>query len=238
MLEGIGVGNHSNSTSTLAEGTMVESKAWDWVTGAHPRWLTPSEESHYLAHRWQELGYKTLLDLGCGLGRHSIFFARHGFDVKAYDLSPEGVQHLCDWSQREGLAVETGVGDMLRLPYADHSIDCLFAYHVIYHTDTAGFHKALAEITRVLKPGGEFFLTLSAKDTWSFAEAGYPHADENTVIKTEQGAEQGVPHFFVSLDDIMELFAGFDLARVRHVDDCYSDGSKRNSRHYFVLGRQ
>ena len=39
-------------------------------------WLNPSEESFYIADRWKNLGFKSLLDLGCGLGRHSIFLQK------------------------------------------------------------------------------------------------------------------------------------------------------------------
>ena len=82
---------------------MAESKAWNWSEEKNAIWLTPSEESYYVANRWSELGYRRVLDFGCGLGRHSIFFARQGFHVSAFDLSPEGVSHLERWAREEAL---------------------------------------------------------------------------------------------------------------------------------------
>ena len=61
----------------------------------------------------------------------------------------------------------------------------------------------------------------------------YAKYDENTVIKTD-GPEQGVPHFFADREDITELFADFELVKVRHIDDCYSDGKWKNQKHYFI----
>ncbi len=216
---------------------MTNSKAWDWEKVKNPVWRIPSEESYYLAERWKDLGYKSILDLGCGLGRHTIFFAKHCFQISAMDLSPEGVQSTSKWALEEGLNVDVRKGDMLSLPYDDASFDCLFAYHVISHTDTTGAKKIIGEIRRVVKPGGEIYVTLCSKETWSYKDAGFPIIDENTVRKTD-GAESDVPHFFVDLDGLLALFAGFAIIGVRHVDDCYFDGQKRNSKHYFLLARR
>ena len=216
---------------------MTKSKAWDWKEGISPIWLSPSEESFFIAGQWKEKGYTQLLDFGCGLGRHAIFFAKHGFDVSAFDLSEEGVAYLKKWAGEEGLDIKTTVSDMLDLPYGENSFDCIFAYHVISHTDTDGFKKILSEIRRVLRPGGEIYLTLCSKETWSYCEAGYPEIDENTVIKTEEGPENGIPHFYVSLDDILRLFEDFEIERIRHTDDCYFAGRKQNSKHYFILAK-
>ncbi len=214
---------------------MVVSKPWDWNLEQNPVWLDPCEASYYVASRWKSQGRKDLLDFGCGLGRHSIYFARQGFQVSAFDLSEDGLSHLRNWAMKERLDIDMRQADMLSLPYLDASFDCIFAYHVISHTTTEGMSQVMREIQRVLRPGGEIFLTLCSKDTWSFKEAGFPKLDANTVVKTDDGPEKGIPHFYVSLDDVIELFRGFGLHNVRHVDDCYYDGRKRNSKHYFVL---
>lgn len=54
---------------------MTDSKEWDWKEEKSSIWVTPSEECYYIANRWRNKGYKDLLDFGCGLGRHSVFFA-------------------------------------------------------------------------------------------------------------------------------------------------------------------
>lgn len=59
------------------------------------------------------------------------------------------------------------------------------------------------------------------------------HIDNNTVIKTD-GAEKDVPHYFVDLDDIWRIFNNFTIKRIRHIDDCYFDGKKQNSKHYYI----
>ncbi len=217
---------------------METTKAWDWAAAKEDIWLRPSEESYYLAERWKAQKRQTILDLGCGLGRHSILFARRGFRVTSMDLSADGVDHLKQWAGREHLAVQAQTADMMDLPYETDCFDCVFSFHVISHCDTLGIRRVIAEMLRVLKPGGELYCTLCSKDSWSFHSAGYPRVDKNTVVKTDEGPEKGIPHFFVDLDDLLELFAGFEILRVRHVDDCWFDGAKRKSTHYFLLARK
>lgn len=216
------------------------SKAWNWNEEKNQIWLNPSEESYFISDRWVKHGYKKLLDFGCGLGRHSIFFSKNGYEVTAFDLSTEGTNYLKAWAERENLAIDVHVADMLSLPYSDNTFDCIFAYHVISHTDTGGMRKIMNEIKRVIKPQGEIFITLCSKETWSFSEAGYPKIDENTIRKTEEGSEKDIPHFHVSLDDIIYMFDNINmkLLNIRHIDDCYFDGQKMNSKHYFILARK
>lgn len=216
---------------------MVTSKGWDWQAVEKSIWLDPCEESYYYANKWKKAGCKSVLDLGCGLGRHAILFAKNGFKVTAVDIAREGVDYLKSWQKEEGVDILCKVCDMNELPFATDAFDCVWSYLVISHTDTEGIKKILQEIKRVLKPEGQFFLTLCSKDTWSFKEADFPRVDENTILKTEPPAEVGVPHFYVDLDDIPPLFADFEITRIRHVDNCYFNGRKQNNKHYFVEGQ-
>lgn len=70
------------------------------------------------------------LDLGCRLGRHSVYMASKGFDVTAVDLSDYGVNNLKVWAEKESLQIDTAVCNMLKLPFADNSIAmrCLDTY--------------------------------------------------------------------------------------------------------------
>jgi SAM-dependent methyltransferase len=128
---------------------------------------------------------------------------------------------------------------MNTLPFNDNAFDCLLAYHVISHTDTIGIHKIIDEIHRVIRPGGEFYLSLGSKSAWSFVSAGYPKHDENTIIKLEDGPENGIPHFYSDENTINELFVKFKLIHVQHVQDIIINKTPlKNSWHYFILGEK
>lgn len=145
---------------------MVESKGWDWkiVKGDKASmWLEPSIESYYLLHRWKDQNKKSFLDLGCGLGRHSILFGKYDFKVSCFDISEEAISRTKEWAEKEKLEFDYKIGDMLNLPYDDESFDCILCRNVISHTDTNGMKQIVKELDRVMKKNSECYLTLGSK---------------------------------------------------------------------------
>ncbi len=211
---------------------MIKSKEWNWAEVTDDIWNEPSEDIYYYVNRWKRKNYTCFLDLGCGLGRHSILFAENGFNTYSYDLSQYGIDVLDKKARELGLSIKTTVGDINKLPFDDSMFDCLLAYHVISHTDTSGIKIIISEINRVLKSHGEFFITLCSKNSPSFTEKGYPRIDENTIVKTEE-PELNVPHYYSDLDDVRDLFKDFELIRIRHIEDIFKDTS---GWHYFIHG--
>lgn len=141
----------------------VENKAWDWSKSNGDHWLFPSEESYFILNRWKDLGFSTFLDLGCGLGRHSLQFARAGFEVYALDFSRQAVDALASKAKERNLNIRTTCCDMISLPYREAFFDCILAYHVISHTTTEGIMRTISEISRIVRADGEIFLTLCSK---------------------------------------------------------------------------
>ena len=133
---------------------MVESKGWDWKIvqdeKAEP-WKIPSIESYYLLNKWSNESKKDFLDLGCGLGRHSILFAQNGFNVSCFDISKDAIERTKKWAEEMDLKLDYKIGDMLNLPYGNNSIDCILCRNVISHTDTEGMKKTVKELKRVLR---------------------------------------------------------------------------------------
>ena len=107
---------------------MVKSKGWNWemVQGEHEEyWKNPCIEAYYLANRWLSQDKKDFLDLGCGLGRHSVFFGKNNFNVSCMDISKNAIERTKQWAEEEGLSFNYKVSDMLNLPYEDESFDCI-----------------------------------------------------------------------------------------------------------------
>ncbi len=221
---------------------MIESKEWNWnmVRGESERiWLEPSIVSYYLIDRWKKQEKENFLDLGCGLGRHTIQFAKEGFNTRAFDLSKEAIERTKKYATQENVNIQCDTGDMLNLPYSDSSIDCILCMNVISHTDTEGMRKIVKELKRVLVNGGECYLTLGSKETWGFKQEDWPLVDKNTRIRMEEGPEKGIPHFYADYDLILELFADFKIEKIFHLQDYYNKGDKTySSYHYHMLIRK
>lgn len=217
---------------------MIESKGWNWEIVKEDKnsiWKNPSIESYYLVNRWKSKNKKDFLDLGCGLGRHSILFGKNGFNVLCFDISEKAIDRTRKWAEQENLSLNFKVGDMLNLPYEDKSIDCILCRNVISHTDTEGMKKIIEELKRVLRKDGECYLTLGSKDSWAYKQ-NWPIVDENTKLRMEEGPEYKVPHFYADYDLIKDLFKEFSIEKINQIENFYEkDEETYTSFHYHLL---
>ena len=209
---------------------MGANKGWLWTKIDSDYWSEPSEEIYYLGSRWEDMGFRKFLDLGCGIGRHSLHMAKLGFDVTAYDLSDTGLQLLRGKASKMELSIHTVKGDNERLPFNDSSFDCLLAYHSLYHSDSEGMGRIVSEMHRVLGSGGEGYLTLISKSHPDYLRDDLEKLDANTVMKPEEDGSI-VPHYFVQYEEIEKLLHPFEVIKVKHVEDFFSG---KSSWHYFV----
>src|ERR1700693_1911436 len=108
-----------------------------------------------------------ILDLGCAFGRHSYQAARLGAEVVAFDASADEVRNVQDTfgamavgGELDAEAARVGAvqGDALKLPFADGSFDRVIASEVLEHIPAD--EAAMAELTRVLRPGGSMAVTV------------------------------------------------------------------------------
>lgn len=95
---------------------------------------------------------KSILDLGCGAGETSVYFALNGAQVDALDISPEMVAVAERLAQKHGVSLKLHTGVAENLPFKDGAFDLVFGNGVLHHVDLI---PALKEIRRVLKPGGK-----------------------------------------------------------------------------------
>lgn len=99
-----------------------------------------------------------VLDLCCGMGRHSLSLAEKGYAVTGMDLSDV----LLDEARKEEGAdnVRWVQGDMRELPFADGSFDAVVNLFTSfgYFKEDAEHVRVLREIRRVLRPGGRFIV--------------------------------------------------------------------------------
>ena len=218
---------------------MIKSKGWNWkIVKDDPNsiWKNPSIESYYLLNRWSSLKMKNFLDLGCGLGRHTVLFAQNNFNVSCFDISKDAIDRTRKWCEEENLKCDYKVGDMINLPYKDNEFDCILCRNVISHTDTEGMKVIINELKRVLKKDGECYLTLGSKDSWGFKQENWPLKDQNTRIRMEEGPEYKTPHFYADYNLCKELFKDFEIVTIYQVIDYFEDNGKLlDSYHYHLL---
>jgi SAM-dependent methyltransferase len=107
-----------------------------------------------------------MLDLGCGAGRHAYGALRRGAAVVALDRSADEVATvratfaaMIEAGEVPATATATAVrGDLLDLPFPDDAFDKVIAAEVLEHIPAD--ERAMAEIARVLRPGGRAAVTV------------------------------------------------------------------------------
>ena len=139
----------------------------------------------------------TVIDVGCGAGRHSFEAYRHGADVIAFDQNAAELADVDTMLQALGRAGEAPksakaqvvVGDALALPYPDGTFDCVIASEVLEHIPDD--EAAIAELVRVLRPGGTLAVTvprwLPERICWLLSDSY--HANEGGHVRIYRAGE-------------------------------------------------
>jgi 2-polyprenyl-6-hydroxyphenyl methylase / 3-demethylubiquinone-9 3-methyltransferase len=106
------------------------------------------------AHIFRAFGrHARVLDVGCGAGFLSNHLAREGFEVTGIDASQASIDVAA--RHDETRKARYLLGDAMRLPFADASFDVVCAMDFLEHVEEPA--AVVAEVSRVLKPGGVFF---------------------------------------------------------------------------------
>ncbi len=99
-----------------------------------------------------------LLEVGCGIGVDSIRLARCGFEVTALDLTESAIQVARRFAEDRAAGIDFRVGNAEDLEFEDETFDAAYAFGVLHHTPQVA--QAVAELRRVLKPGGTAYVML------------------------------------------------------------------------------
>lgn len=111
-------------------------------------------------------GLRRILDAGCGGGRNLVYFLQAGFEVFGVDREPEAVAAVRELAAElaPGLPAEHfRVGEVESLPFETASMDAVLSSAVLHFAaDEAQLRRMVAEMWRVLRPGGLFFARLAS----------------------------------------------------------------------------
>ena len=107
---------------------------------------------------FQEKKIDKIIEIGAGLGRDTIFFAKNLIRTTALDYSSSGIKAINQKTNKENLSnyISTKLFDVReRLPFEDNSIEACYS-HMLYcmALTTNDLEKLNNEIQRILKPGG------------------------------------------------------------------------------------
>jgi tRNA (uracil-5-)-methyltransferase TRM9 len=177
-----------------------------WYNFRH--WSIFRRELETLAQRWQK---GRLLNIGCAHGPDFLPFTQ-GFDLHGVDFSAGMLSFARKYAGKFGFEVNLVLGDAVHLPYSDETFDRAISVATYHHIKgREGKEAALKELRRVLKPGGEAFITV-----WNRWQPRFWFSDrETTVPWRTKGKTLHRYYYLFSYAELERLVkkAGFEILK-------------------------
>ncbi|ANE36448.1 SAM-dependent methyltransferase [Campylobacter iguaniorum] len=174
----------------------------------------------------------TILDLGCGAGRHVKFLAEAGYNAYGCDYSSNGIIATKSLLDENSLNANLEVASVSDLPYSDNFFDGLICYGVLYYNSKEIIQKAADEIRRVLKPEAKAYVVVRNLNDYRYEKS--IKQDRYQVIINESDSaksafkENGMPMYFFDKDEVKRLFYKFSKIEINrilksHENDSFAD---------------
>ncbi|MBM2815875.1 MAG: Methyltransferase type 11 [Ignavibacteria bacterium] len=110
-------------------------------------------ENRIIITKLGDIRGKKILELGCGAGEASVYFAKKGAIAIASDLSGGMLKVAQSLAAKHGVQIETKKFSTDHIEYPDETFDIVYAANLLHHVDIV---QAAREANRVLKHGGLF----------------------------------------------------------------------------------
>jgi len=212
---------------------------WDSYWGDEKKleyWRKPAKSVLQLMSEFNPDIQSKVLDLGCGIGRHTIAFAQKGFNVVALDNSQEGLNELKEEIKKKELSVNIVVGNYLEPIFEKESFDIIISYNVIYHGYKENFKKAAELCKNYLKSKGTLFFTCPTRDDGKY---GNGEKVAKNTYRSLNSVHPGDIHYFSDEKDIKEFIHGLKLISLKKNEHYwYNKGEKQFSSYWEVIAEK
>jgi SAM-dependent methyltransferase len=177
--------------------------------------LDPSEAAINTLKTFKEESIKKIVELGAGLGRDTLFFAKNAINVEALDYSPAAIKIINKKSLEHKLSdlISTQIFDVRKkLPFQDNSIEACFS-HMLYcmALSITELKYLNSEICRILKSGGINVYTARHTEDGDYKNGTHIGEDlyENDGF---------IVHFF-SEEKVKKITDGFSIRSIENFEE-------------------
>ncbi|EKQ58325.1 MULTISPECIES: class I SAM-dependent methyltransferase [unclassified Clostridium] len=172
---------------------------------------------------------KIIMDLGCGKGRHTVYFAQQEFNVFATDISETAIAETkARIKELEFKNVQFRQHDMREIPFDDNYFDGVLCVWTTGVGTLEDCRRHINEIHRVLKTNGIVIIDyVSTSDK----QCGIgDEIEKNTYINNIKG-EEDIPYHYSTKEELEELYSSFSGFFIKPVDYNFFD---RNGGKYTI----
>lgn len=181
-----------------------------------------------------EVRGRRVLEIGCGAGQCGRWLVAQGASVAGFDLSYRQLQHSRRIDEATGTAVPAVQADAAAIPFRDESFDlACSAFGALPFVADA--RAVLAEVRRVLKPGGRLVFSVSHPVRWAFPDDPGPRGltadrsyfDRTPYVELDGDGEVAYVEHHRTLGDWVGLLAGSGLTITGLVEPEWPEGHER-----------
>lgn len=200
---------------------MTWDPVWEEIFRNREQWgrYPPEELVRFMARHFYLAADRStvrVLEVGCGPGAGPGWFAaREGFRYAGIDGSPTAIEKAMRRFDAEGLTGEFVVGNADNLPWPDEWFDCVIDVACLQHNDEAAARVIVAEIYRVLKPGGRHFSLTTRPGCWGDGTGIRVDSSSYRDLREGPFAGMGVVRFS-SAEQLRALYADFADFELEH----------------------
>jgi len=158
--------------------------------------------------RLEAEGGGRVLDIGCGLGRHTVYLAARGFEVTATDNAPTAIAACKENLAKADLQANLILAEMTDFPFPDGHFRGIVASHVIHHCYRADLERIIDSIAHKLAPRGYL--------VWAMPSTRHCHCGKGTEVEpgtwVDPNHQEGpLPHHYCTEAEVRELLHGYDI---------------------------
>ncbi|MFA6088688.1 MAG: class I SAM-dependent methyltransferase [Candidatus Woesearchaeota archaeon] len=185
---------------------------WNKIYEEGPIHKEPSKEIVKLVPRLKSEGVITVLDAGCGTGRHSIYLAKQGFMVYAVDVSNKAIAYAKQKSK--DYSINYNVEKISEFSVPKNSMDFILANHSLEYATDKEVKTSIKRLDSILKTNRPIFLRVPStkhpfygafkSDIYGFSHIGF-------CIKNE------LPVHFFDEKELISLFENYKIEHLEHI---------------------
>ena len=198
-------------------------KGWDQIFKNNEWSKYPSEELiRFIARNYYHLQNRqeiNILEIGCGTGANIWYLASEGFTVSGIDGSSIALERAKKRLLMENLEAELVIGDVIDLPFEKNTFDCVIDNECLYANSYEDSIRIIAEVKRVIKPGGLFYSKTFMTGTYGDSNGEKLGNEKNTYNKIYKGALRdgyGIIRF-TDREEIYQLYGSFCIEVIDYV---------------------
>lgn len=137
-----------------------DQEIWDRLfASVPPEWRdAPPSRAMLACERWLgDAKARTVLDVGCGMGRWAVWLQGRGFDMAGADLSPNGIRYARQWADDLGMTIPFACASVTESAFPGRRFDAVVAALILDLVSPHEFGVALKRIHEALVPQGVLF---------------------------------------------------------------------------------